>query len=39
MTRCENLQSVIEKKNIKKVLNVLHDDVACQTTSYYLGTS
>jgi len=28
-----------QKKNIKKVLNMLHDDVACQSTSYYLGTS
>jgi hypothetical protein len=27
------------KKNVKEVLNVLHDDVTCQSTSYYLGTS
>jgi hypothetical protein len=31
MASRENLQFVIKKKNIKKVLNVLHDDVARQT--------
>ncbi len=27
------------KKNVKKTLNMLHDDVACQSMSYYIGTS
>jgi hypothetical protein len=39
----KNLQfltkKIIKKKTLKKVLNVLHDDVACQCTSYYLRTS
>jgi hypothetical protein len=28
-----------KRKKVKKILNVLHDDVACQSTSYHLGTS
>jgi hypothetical protein len=39
MTCCEKFIIHGRKKNVKKVLNMLHDDVACQSTSYYLGTS
>ncbi len=30
----EKFTIMIKKKNVKKVLNVLHDDVACQSMSY-----
>ncbi len=35
----KNLQFVIEKQNVIFFKNVLHDDVTCQSTSYYFGTS
>jgi hypothetical protein len=37
MFAIKNLQSVIEKKNVEKVLNVLHDDVAFNPCHITLG--